>query len=128
MNGIKESSSLIGMSLLQHTFILDLIWICVSVETTPGVFYELSSDEDYAVRGRKRNVDQSVMTLGNNDNNDDNDDDEAAADQRDNDKETKCDDQCLRNENITNLLILSQFTASLNINGNLFSDNFPSEC
>ena len=28
-----------------------------SVETTPGVFYELHSDETFAVRGRKKNLD-----------------------------------------------------------------------
>ena len=31
----------------------------ISVETTPGVFYEVSSEqEQWAVRGRRRNVDQ----------------------------------------------------------------------
>ena len=31
----------------------------ISVETTPGVFYELSKEqEQWAVRGRRRNVDQ----------------------------------------------------------------------
>ena len=54
MNGIKETSSLIGMVIWPRP---PLSLTCfILVETTPGVFYELTSDEDYAVRGRKRNV------------------------------------------------------------------------
>ena len=30
----------------------------ISVETTPGVFYEVREEEEWPVRGRRRNVDQ----------------------------------------------------------------------
>lgn len=33
-------------------------FVDISVETTPGVFYEVREEEDWAVRGRRRNVDQ----------------------------------------------------------------------
>ena len=37
------------------------ITVTVLVETTPGVFYEVLGGEDYAVRGRKRRLEEVAV-------------------------------------------------------------------